>query len=841
LARRQKFPLIGQHLSINHTSEQVESEVAPFHLEVAKKGEHQGEVGHRRKDGMTFPTWMSTTALKDDQGKQVGFVGIARDITERKQAEEAVRESEDRYRSLVEESPDVIGIYQEGKLIFINSTGVQLLGAKARAELVGQTGEQLIHSEDYPASTDRIRRRLAGETGLYPAEVRYLRVDGTAVPMEVSATPITFGGKPAVQFIARDITERKRAERQLAQSELRLRLVWEHALVPMRLADAMGRVVLVNDAYCRFAGKPREELEGQPVAVAYEPARHDQIQRDYVARYRQGGDVWHREVEVTLWNGKHASVEVTESFFDLPDQPGLLLTTLRDITERKQAEERIRAQAELLDLAQDAIAVRDMNGCVQYWNKGCERLTGWTAAEALGKSMSELVKPDPAEFDRARRVLLEAGHWSGEQTIVTKDGRAVTNMSRWTLVRDAQGQPKSTLIINTDITEKKKLEAQFLRAQRLESVGRLASGIAHDLNNILAPVLMAPAMIRDSTQDPDVHKMLDLIEANAQRGAGIIRQLLTFGRGTEGQRIPLPLRHLVKEMDSIIAETFPKNIKLLRQSPADVWLVNGDPTQLHQVLLNLCVNARDAMPYGGTLTLGLENMEVDEFFARSNAGARPGPHVALSVTDTGTGIAPENLDTIFDPFFTTKELGQGTGLGLSTVLGIVKGHGGFIQVNSRVGHGTQFTVYLPASPEAVPAPRPADAAPLPQGHGELVLVVDDEENIRLAARRILERAGYRVLEAKDGADGLAQYTRQPEAIQVIVTDLMMPFADGPSLIRAVLGWNAQTRFIVMSGLKPDWSAVPRDAVEAVLPKPFTAADLLHAVHRALHPATPPKV
>jgi CheY-like chemotaxis protein len=382
----------------------------------------------------------------------------------------------------------------------------------------------------------------------------------------------------------------------------------------------------------------------------------------------------------------------------------------------------------------------------------------------------------------------------------------------------------------------------LLRTQRLESVGRLASGIAHDLNNILAPMLMAPPLLREAIQDPELRNMLDLVETNAQRGSNIIKQLLTFGRGLEGERVPVQLRTLVMDMSGIIRETFHKNITTRRETPPDTWLVSGDATQLHQVLMNLCVNARDAMPEGGTLTLKLENQEFDESFARMTPGAQPGRYVCLSVTDTGEGIAPEHLDKIFDPFFTTKELGKGTGLGLSTVLGIVQSHDGFIQVHSQPGRGTQFKVYLPASETAEAQPASQANQLLPQGGGELVLVVDDESSVRQVTRKLLERNGYRVIEAAEGADGITQYVAHQQEVQVVVTDLAMPVMDGPAFIRVLRRLNPPVRVIAVSGYQSK-SSLPADLGvpgEAHLSKPFSGAMLLQTLQRVLHPEAPPK-
>jgi PAS domain S-box-containing protein len=525
--------------------------------------------------------------------------------------------------------------------------------------------------------------------------------------------------------------------------------------------------------------------------------------------------------------------------------------TLRHRAEHKRAEEALRASQERLreifEASPNVTSVFRMEGpdLRRTWvSPNLERLLGYTVEEALQPHWwSAHVHPEDLT-----RVIIDSGrilareHIVHEYRFLRRDGNVVWIHDELRLLRGATGHPQEVVGAWTDITERKELETHLLRTQRLESVGRLASGIAHDLNNILAPMLMAPPVLREVIQDPELRNMLDLVETNAQRGSNIIKQLLTFGRGMEGERVPVQLRALVNEMSGIIRETFHKNIITRRETPPDTWLVSGDATQLHQVLMNLCVNARDAMPEGGTLTLKLENQEFDESFARMTPGARPGRYVCLSVTDTGEGIAPEHLDKIFDPFFTTKELGKGTGLGLSTVLGIVQSHDGFIQVHSQPGRGTQFKVYLPASEAAEVQPASQANQPLPQGGGELVLVVDDESSVRQVTRQLLERNGYRVIEATEGADGITQYVAHQKEVQVVVTDLAMPVMDGPAFIRVLRRLNPPVRVIAVSGYQSK-SSLPADLGvpgEAHLSKPFSGAMLLQTLQRVLHPEAPPK-
>ena len=411
--------------------------------------------------------------------------------------------------------------------------------------------------------------------------------------------------------------------------------------------------------------------------------------------------------------------------------------------------------------------------------------------------------------------------------------------SQWFVVRATRfaGEgPVRIVVSHIDITERKKMEAQFLRVQRLEGIGALASGIAHDLNNILAPMLMTSALLRETATDPDSLGLLDTIENCAQRGADIIKQLLTFARGKPGVRIHLPIRHLMSDMVKIIRETFPRDISPRVETSEDLWPLMADATQVHQALMNLCVNARDAMPDGGTLSLEARNVVVDEAFAAMMVGAKPGPYVCVRVGDTGTGISAEHLDRIFDPFFTTKELGKGTGLGLATVLGIVRGHEGFVRVDSRLGEGTTFELFFPASPQALPS-RPAEIeAPPLRGRGEWILLVDDEAPVRQSVSRTLESHGYRVLAASNGAEGLTIFSQRRAEIRAVLTDMMMPVMSGPALIAALRGAEPSLVVLGMTGL-PERNAI-RGLAEldvAILNKPFSGPVLLRALHAALHP------
>jgi PAS domain S-box-containing protein len=512
----------------------------------------------------------------------------------------------------------------------------------------------------------------------------------------------------------------------------------------------------------------------------------------------------------------------------------LLERSIRYAIERKRAEQKIREQAALLDIATDAILVRDLDSKILFWNKGAERLYGWDAETAIGKYANQLLyKTAAPELEEIQQIVIHQDKWQGELRHVTKDHKDIVVESRWTLVHDDEEKPRSILVVNTDITEKKQLEAQFFHAQRMESLGTLAGGIAHDLNNVLAPMLMAAQFLQTRVHDEWSQQLLSMLEVNAKRGADLVKQVLSFARGLEDKRTILQVRHLIAEIKHIAQETFPKSIQLYTDIPNDLWTVSGDATQLHQVLMNLCVNARDAMPEGGTLSITAENLVIDENYARIRMDAKAGPYIVINTSDTGTGIAPDLLERIFEPFFTTKEHGKGTGLGLSTVNGIVKSHGGFVDVISYLGEGTQFKVYLPAVRAA--ETQYLDDSELLSGKGELVLFVDDEASIREITKTLLEANTYQVLTASDGIEAITLYAKHKAEISVVLTDMMMPSMDGLTTIRTLQKINPQVKIIAVSGLVPSetLNETTNAGVHTFLSKPYSARELLKTLHAVL--------
>ncbi|HME53154.1 MAG TPA: PAS domain S-box protein [Candidatus Lokiarchaeia archaeon] len=497
--------------------------------------------------------------------------------------------------------------------------------------------------------------------------------------------------------------------------------------------------------------------------------------------------------------------------------------------------EKIREQAILLDNAHEAISLRDLDNRFIYCNKGFELLYGWNCEEVTGKIAHEVLfkelSPQPLE---ALKIVKEGGEWSGEMHHVDRDGNEIIVDTRWTLMRDTEGNPESILAINSDITDKKKIEAQYLRAQRMESIGTLAGGIAHDMNNILTPIMLSVDLFKSKFDDEESQRLLEMLETNIKRGSDLTRQILSFARGVEGEHQPVQITRLITEIAKTMKETFPRSIEISTSIPEEPWNIVGDMTQLHQVLMNLCLNARDAMPYGGSLEIDVENMLIDDNYARMNIEAKAGPYVVISICDTGTGMIPAVMERIFEPFFTTKKQGEGTGLGLPTALGIVKSHGGFIHVYSEVGKGSTFKVYLPSGSMVEESAENQIRLEELRGQGELILIIDDEEMIRTITTATLEEHGYDAITASDGAEGIALYAQQKDKIAAVLLDMMMPIMDGYACTRALQKLNPTVKIIGISGLGQNGKHPEIvNKTTGFLVKPFTTEKLLSMVHDIL--------
>jgi len=614
----------------------------------------------------------------------------------------------------------------------------------------------------------------------------------------------------------------------------------EHAIVA--ITDPQGKITYVNDKFCTISQYSRAELLGQDHRIINSGHHPREFMRDLWVTIADGR-VWRGEIRNRAKDGHCYWVDTTiVPFFNEEGAIRQYVAIRADITQRKHAEQRQRESEERFrQMAENIDEVFWMTDTqksrVLYVSPGYERIWGRPCEElyAAPRTWAEAIVPE----DRARVLAAAArqaeGEYREEYRILRPDGSVRWIRDRAFPIKDEAGIVYRLVGVAEDITERRKLEEQFLRAQRMEAIGTLAGGLAHDLNNILSPVLMIAGLLRESLHAPKDLEILDMLKSSASRGAGIIRQLLMFSRGVAGEQHQLQLRHLTKEMAGIMRETFPRSITITEQAADGLWPLQGDSTQLHQVIMNLCVNARDAMPAGGKLTLDLQNLEMDEAGIRLHPEARVGRYVVLTVTDTGEGIPSAHITRIFDPFFTTKEIGKGTGLGLATVLMIVKSHGGFVTVYSEPGHGTAFKVYLPAQDLPIEPAVPPLSNAVFRGRGELILVADDEAPVRAATRLVLEQQNYLVLSARHGKEAVALFLAQQDDVKLVLTDVMMPEMDGIALAHTLRSLKPRLPVIATTGLDQEErkEELQKLGVSEILVKPCPPADLLRAVRQQL--------
>jgi PAS domain S-box-containing protein len=779
------------------------------------------EINCLRLDGATVTMEISSSPFVHEGRPAVQVV--LHDLTEEKKNKEAL----DLFRALMEHSLDAIEVIDPdtGRFIDFNATACDSLGYSRQELLSRCIADIVVEGESEVSVIGNLGE--ARETGFKVMEGRHRRKDGSSFPVEINLQHIELN-RGYIVAVVRDITERKRTEarfRRLVDSNAQGVFFW----------NMKGEITGANDSFLSLLHYSRDDLkDGQIRWNAITPPEYADLDQRALEDIAFAGACLPYEKQFIRKDGSRLDVLIGAATFE--DDPGEGVAFALDLTERKRAAGQIAEQAALLDEARDGILVREINGTILSWNKGAERLYGWTRQEVVGGNVCAFQVSDENEFNHINKLLLDKGEWQGESRQSTKDGRIITVEGHWTLIRDDAGNPKSVLCINSDITEKKNIEAQFMRAQRMESIGTLAGGVAHDLNNILSPIMMAIEILKSTANDRQSQSILRTIEVSARRGADIVRQVLSFARGIEGSRVEIQPRHLLMEIETIIKNTFPKNISLRFTIPTNLSSILGDPTQVHQIVLNLCVNARDAMPDGGTLEIDVDDCVLDENHSSMAIPAKAGRYVHIAITDSGTGIPREIIERIFEPFFTTKDIEKGTGLGLSTVMAIIKSHDGNISVSSEPGKGTTFNVYLPSMEMSSKARKEQDdELSMPAGNGETILVIDDEAAILSISQQTLQTFGYSVLTALDGAEAVAIYAQHRHEIAVVLTDMSMPIMDGVATINALRRINPAVKIVAASGLA-SVAGTARNAdarVKHFLAKPFDAGTLLKVMRAIL--------
>lgn len=780
-------------------------------------------------------------------GAKRGAVVAHEDITERKLSEEALQRQKTELRVLFDYLPAMICFKSTNNVILRANQRLAATVGKTVAEIEGKPAVEIFTRDGdkhFAADLEVIQSglpRLGIIESMPDAAGRSITIQTDKVPVCDSQ-----GNVVGLILMSEDITERNRAAAQLLESRQRLALAIESAQLGIWDWEVAENILVWDAQMYALYGIREQDFSG--AYLAWQEALHpdDRARSDAAfAAALVGPGGFHIEFRIVRPGGEVRDIEARANVMRAADGSPLRVTGVnRDVTDRRRMENTLRQSEEhfrrLIENSSDVIIVLTGAGVIQYHSPSLLRILGYQTEEVLGQVVTQFIHLE----DRAKaaqgillalsdalisvpveyRIRHRDGKWRSFQSI----GRAMDN---------SLGE-KMVVVNSRDVTEMRKLELQFLRAQRLEAIGTLSSGIAHDLNNILAPTLMIAPMLLEKMRDPQDIELLTMIEQGAQRGANIIKQLLTFSRGVDGERGPVQAGYLLKEMVSLIRETFPRDLGLSESIPTNLWPIKADATQIHQVLLNLCVNARDAMPAGGKISLSAGNVILDEAATAPHPEAKPGEFVRITIADTGEGISNEHLDRIFEPFFTTKELGKGTGLGLSTVLGIVKSHGGFVTVYSEPGLGSTFNIHLPALAGTIATV--ADSVTRPKaGNRELILVVDDEASIRRTLSLALEKENFRVLVAADSREALILFQANRASIRLLLTDLMMPGINGVALIRLLRAQAPRLRVIAASGLHDEQRRAELATLEvtSILSKPFRTEEVLKAVQRELAAAT----
>ncbi|HEY7682440.1 MAG TPA: PAS domain S-box protein [Gemmatimonadales bacterium] len=807
-----------------------------------RAGSLRMEATVRRGDGSLLPCEVVVTHL--EIGGKEFQCAIVRDLTERKQAERALAEQEAQWRALSEQSLTGIALIQDGDFVYVNPRLAEMFGFSP-GEMIGLPTVAVVHPDDRAMGRESLRRQLSGELPSVHHLFKGLRKDGTVFDVELYGRALTHRGRPAALSTLLDISDRRRAAAALETQDKWFRSLIENSVEGIGLMTADTTALYLSPAFKRMLHYPVEEWLGRPLLELIHPDDLPQalstlaggvqapgVPIPWQFRFRDATGAW-RWMEGTAVN-----------LIADPAVEGIAVNW-RDVTDRKEAEEALQTSERrlrtLLDTVRLIVLGLDSKGRVDYVNPFFLQLTGYTREEVLGQPWIERFLP-PGEQRKFQGVFLDLiehnFHPYYQNLIVTKAGEERLVAWNNTVVRDPRGRATGTLSIGEDITEHRRLEAQFRQAQKMEAVGQLTGGIAHDFNNILMAIVgytdfLLPAVSQSPAQAEDVQE----IRKAADRATVLTRQLLAFSRRQVLVPQLLDLNTLVGEIGKMLRRLIGEDISFRTSLAEELGTVRADPGQLEQVIMNLVLNARDAMPAGGTLEIGTANVELDQGYVESHPYVAPGPYVSLWVTDSGIGISEEVKSHLFEPFFTTKPVGKGTGLGLATVYGIVKQSGGHVSAYSEVDEGSTFRIYLPRVDETAETIAPSEWN-RPVGGQETILVVDDDDSVRALVQRVLSEHGYKVLAAAGPAAALEMVRGRTGGIDLLVTDVVMPGRSGRQLADEVADLFPGVRVLFMSGYTHD-AIVHRGVLDPglhFLSKPVSADVLLRTVRGLLDDA-----
>jgi two-component system cell cycle sensor histidine kinase/response regulator CckA len=769
---------------------------------------------------------------------------------ERKQSEEESRKRQEYLEAVLREAPDAIITLDASHHILEWNPGAEQIFGYTRDEAVGENLDDLISRADVVDEAKAITEKVMSGQYLFPLETVRYRKDGTPVDVVVASSPIQIDGELyGAVGVYTDITDRKRAEEALREGEEKFRLTVESApdLVTLSRTED-GRYLYVNNGFCRITGYSREEAIGKTpfnLGLYVDPVDR----KKFLDILKKKGSVDAYELQFRVKGGQVLDLLLSGRIFRYGEEDCLVAVT-KDITQFKEAQRKIleseKQYRDLFNSVSDLIYTQDLEGRFLSANRAMTEIFDREPEEIIGHSTTDFMKPEfrPLFYTEYLEAIKKQGHCEGITSYLARDGRKVYLEYRSRLISPEEGEPYITGI-GRDVTERilaereiKKLNRQMLQAQKMEAVGTLAGGIAHDFNNLLQGILGYTQMliITKDGDDPDVAK-LEQIEKTAYRASELTRQLLAFSRKVESNLKPVDLNQEVRQVRDLLERTIPKMITLELHLEEELNVIHADPAQLEQVIMNLAVNARDAMPDGGKLVLETENVTLDKEYCEAHLGARPGRKVLLSISDTGQGMDRETLEHIFEPFFTTKGVGSGTGLGLAMVYGIIKSHGGYIMCYSERGEGTTFKIYLPVmqGDQAEAETETKRNAAVPEGGSETILLVDDEEILRDIGKDILEKFGYTVILAADGESALELYRENPEGISLVILDIVMPGMGGKRCLEEILKVNPRAKVVIASGYSINGRAkeVLDGGARSFIRKPYELKQMLGEVRKVL--------